>query len=87
MRSCARIAYTGAWGLSSSSVVITFDVVTRKAGIQLPGLGSTRLQELEWHLHALLFCAWLGYAYVRNAHVRIDVFTAHLCAGAARGWN
>lgn len=39
-------------------------------------LGSTRLQELEWHLHAILFLTWIGYAYVRNAHVRIDILTA-----------
>ncbi|MFM7570363.1 MAG: TRAP transporter small permease subunit [Betaproteobacteria bacterium] len=59
-------------------MVIAFDVLTRKVGFQLPGLGSTRLQELEWHLHTVLFCTWLGYAYIRNAHVRIDVFTSHL---------
>lgn len=40
--------------------------------------GSTRLQELQWHFHAFLFLSWLGYAYVRNAHVRIDVATAGL---------
>ncbi|HRK18487.1 MAG TPA: TRAP transporter small permease subunit [Hyphomicrobiaceae bacterium] len=43
-------------------------------------LGSTRLQELQWHFHAFLFLSWLGYAYVRNAHVRIDVATAGLSA-------
>lgn len=70
-----RIADAGAWAFIACIVVITFDVITRKMGFQLPGFGSTRLQELEWHLHAVLFCTWLGYAYVRNAHVRIDVFT------------
>jgi TRAP-type mannitol/chloroaromatic compound transport system permease small subunit len=43
-------------------------------------LGSTRLQELQWHFHSFLFLSWLGYAYVRNAHVRIDVATANLSA-------
>lgn len=43
-------------------------------------LGSTRLQELQWHFHAFLFLSWLGYAYVRNAHVRIDVATAGMSA-------
>jgi TRAP-type mannitol/chloroaromatic compound transport system permease small subunit len=60
------------------TAVIVFDVVTRKFGYQLPGFGSTRLQELEWHLHAAIFAFWLGFAYVRNAHVRIDVITSHL---------
>jgi TRAP-type mannitol/chloroaromatic compound transport system permease small subunit len=73
-----RIADAGAWAFIACIVVITFDVITRKAGFQLPGMGSTRLQELEWHLHAVLFCTWLGYAYIRNAHVRIDVFTGGL---------
>jgi TRAP-type mannitol/chloroaromatic compound transport system permease small subunit len=69
-----RIADAGAWAFIACIVVITLDVVTRKFGFQFPGLGSTRLQELEWHLHGVLICTWLGYAYIRNAHVRIDVF-------------
>lgn len=67
------IADVGAWAFIACVVVITADVVTRKAGFQIPGLGSTRLQELEWHLHAVLFCTWIGYTYVLNGHVRIDV--------------
>jgi len=73
-----RIADLGAWAFVACIVVITFDVITRKLGFQLPGLGSTRLQELEWHLHAVLFCTWLGYTYLRNGHVRIDVFSGSL---------
>jgi TRAP-type mannitol/chloroaromatic compound transport system permease small subunit len=70
-----RIADAGAWAFIACIVVIAFDVITRKVGFQIPGMGSTRLQELEWHLHGVLFCTWLGYAYIRNGHVRIDVFT------------
>lgn len=73
-----RIADAGAWAFVGCIAVIALDVVTRKFGFQVPGMGSTRLQELEWHLHAVLFCTWLGYAYMRNAHVRIDVFITHL---------
>jgi TRAP-type mannitol/chloroaromatic compound transport system permease small subunit len=73
-----RIADAGAWAFIACIAVITLDVVTRKFGFQVPGMGSTRLQELEWHLHAVLFCTWLGYAYMRNAHVRIDVFVTGL---------
>jgi len=61
------------WLFVACTVVIVFDVITRKFGFQLPEMGSTRLQELEWHLHTALFSFWLGIAYVRNAHVRIDI--------------
>ena len=73
------IAHFGAWFFVACIVTICFDVVTRKMGFQLSlfgiDLGSTRLQELEWHFHAFLFLTWLGYAYVKDAHVRIDVVT------------
>ncbi len=73
-----RIAGIFGWLFLVLVVVICWDVITRKMGFQLPGFGSTPLQELEWHLHGMLFLFWLGYAYVRNVHVRIDVFTGHL---------
>lgn len=73
-----RIADAGAWAFIACIAVITTDVVTRKFGFQLPGMGSTRLQELEWHLHAVLFCTWLGYTYMRNGHVRIDILISGL---------
>lgn len=34
---------------------------------------STKFQELEWHLHAALFLLCLGFGYVRNSHVRIEL--------------
>lgn len=78
------IARLFGWLFLALVLVIVFDVITRKFGFQLVlgsiDLGSTRLQELEWHLHAALFLTWIGYAYIRNAHVRIDVFTAGLTA-------
>jgi len=36
-------------------------------------LTSTKFQEMEWHLHAALFLLCLGYGYVRNSHVRIEI--------------
>jgi len=69
-----RVAHWFSWMIVACITVITFDVITRKVGFQLPMLGSTRLQELEWQIHTFLFTTWLGYAYVKNTHVRIDVF-------------
>jgi TRAP-type mannitol/chloroaromatic compound transport system permease small subunit len=78
------IAHIGAWFFLACIVTICFDVVTRKFGFQLNvagiDVGSTRLQELEWHFHAALFLTWIGYTYVRNAHVRIDILTGGLAA-------
>lgn len=34
---------------------------------------STRIQEMQWHLHAILFLVCLAYGYVKNAHVRIEL--------------
>ena len=34
---------------------------------------STKLQEMQWHLHAVLFLMCFGYAYVKDAHVRIEL--------------
>ena len=72
-----RISMSVGWLFVVCATVICFDVLSRKFGYQIPGMGSTRLQELEWHLHAALFCFWLGTAYVKNAHVRIDVAVAN----------
>ena len=34
---------------------------------------STLLQELEWHIHTALFALVLGYGYIYNTHVRVDL--------------
>ena len=34
---------------------------------------STLLQELEWHFHTALFTLVLGYGYIYNRHVRVDL--------------
>ena len=49
--------------------VIVFDVITRRFLV----LGSTKLQELEWHLHAVLFLLCIGWGYIRDTHVRIEI--------------
>ena len=68
-----RVAMVVGWLFVACTIVIAFDVLSRKFGFQMPGMGSTRLQELEWHMHTALFSFWLGTAYIKNAHVRIDI--------------
>ena len=59
----------GAWISVPLMIIIVFDVITRRFLV----LGSTKLQEGEWHLHGVLFLLCLGFAYLRNAHVRISL--------------
>jgi TRAP-type mannitol/chloroaromatic compound transport system permease small subunit len=76
------IALISGWLLVVMACVTTFDVLARKAGVQLP---YTKLQELEWHFHAAIFSLWMGYCYTINAHPRVDSFTEHL-SYRGRAW-
>jgi len=38
------------------------------------GLGSIQMEETQWHLYAIGFMLGLGFAELRERHVRIDVF-------------
>ena len=59
----------GSWLSIPLISIIIFDIITRRFFV----LGSTKLQEMEWHLHASLFLLVLGYAYLKDAHVRIEI--------------
>lgn len=86
-----------AWAGLALVLVTVFDVATRNlsqsgvaamrdlAAIQQAWIGSTKLQELEWHLHTVLFTFCLGWAYLRGAHVRIEVVRDRL-APRLRAW-
>jgi TRAP-type mannitol/chloroaromatic compound transport system permease small subunit len=76
------IALASGWLLVVMACVTTFDVLARKAGLQLP---YTKLQELEWHFHAAIFSLWMGYCYTVNAHPRVDSFTENL-SYRSRAW-
>lgn len=68
-------------------IIIVYDVLQRKYLDFDPGFTSTawyrlftstKLQELEWHLHAVLFLMCFAFAYVRDAHVRIELVRERL---------
>ena len=42
---------------------------------------STLLQELEWHMHTGLWALVLGYGYIWNTHVRVDLVRETLSMG------
>jgi TRAP-type mannitol/chloroaromatic compound transport system permease small subunit len=73
-RVIVKIGKLAAWAGLALILVTIFDVVTRRFLV----LGSTKLQELEWHFHVILFAFCLGYAYLKDAHVRIDLVRERL---------
>jgi TRAP-type mannitol/chloroaromatic compound transport system permease small subunit len=76
------VSLAAGWLLVVMACVTTFDVLSRKYGLELP---YTKLQELEWHFHAAIFSLWMGYCYTINAHPRVDSFTEHL-SYRGRAW-
>jgi TRAP-type mannitol/chloroaromatic compound transport system permease small subunit len=71
----------GSWLIIPLVIITVFDVTARKlVWIQIwlvDNFGrifeSTLLQELEWHFHTALFALVLGYGYIWNTHVRVDL--------------
>jgi TRAP-type mannitol/chloroaromatic compound transport system permease small subunit len=68
------------WLFVPMMIVIFYDVSQRKlldfdnSIIDSPFyFDSTKLQELEWHMHATLFLLCLGFGYRYDAHVRIEL--------------
>lgn len=79
---CVRVGVTASLLFLPMMVIILYDVIQRKyLGINPDWTNtewykiftSTKLQEMEWHLHAVLFLMCLGYTYIKDAHVRIEL--------------
>ena len=74
------------WLIVPLIIITVFDVTARKlVWIQIwlvENFGrifeSTLLQELEWHFHTALFALVLGYGYIWNTHVRVDLVRENL---------
>ncbi|GAW34173.1 tripartite ATP-independent periplasmic transporters, DctQ component [Roseovarius sp. A-2] len=73
---------------------VMFDVIVRK----VPGvhgalfgsvlgdhLSAVKLREFSWHLHSVIFLTALGYTYLENAHVRLDILRERMTA-RRRAW-
>ena len=75
------VGRAAAWLAIPMMLVILADVVLRRYFV----IGSVKLQELEWHLHGALFLLCLGYAYARDAHVRIELVHERFPA-ALKAW-
>lgn len=62
------------WLFIPLMALIVFDVVGRRF-LHLP---TVMLQELQWYLHGILLLLTIGYGYITNVHVRIDVVSERL---------
>jgi TRAP-type mannitol/chloroaromatic compound transport system permease small subunit len=52
------------------TAIVVYDVTMRFVF----KLGSVALQELEWHLFAVIFLIGAAYTYKHDGHVRVEVF-------------
>lgn len=59
-----------AWLVLALVLITAWDVAMR----YLFQSGSIRLQELQWHLFALMFLLGAAYTLKHDGHVRVDVF-------------
>ena len=59
-----------AWCVPILMAIIVYDVAMR----YLFQIGSVALQELEWHLFAIIFLLGAAYTFKHDAHVRVDIF-------------
>lgn len=78
-----RIGHVGAWMILPMILIIVYDVVTRKItfiqqfvmnSVLYDYVSPTKLQEAEWHLHAVIFLTAYGLAYLNGTHVRVDLW-------------
>ena len=64
------ISYITALVLVLLVILIIFDALNR----YLFSMGSTALQELEWHFFDLIILLSISYTLKYNSHVRVDIF-------------
>lgn len=72
------------WIIIPLVFIIMFDVITRKIEyIKVRNAEITEtygfsvsfiLQDFQWHLHGVLLLMTLGFGYIYNSHVRVDIF-------------
>lgn len=65
-----RLGSVTSWLVLVLILVITYDVIVR----YLFQSSSVAMQELEWHLFAVIFLLSAGYTLKIDDHVRVDVF-------------
>jgi TRAP-type mannitol/chloroaromatic compound transport system permease small subunit len=70
------------WLIIPLIFIIMFDVITRRMdGIRIwiaeqniYWFNPIIFQDAQWHLHGIILLCSFGFAYLLNAHVRVDIF-------------
>lgn len=67
-----KVGMVAAWLTTALVLIICFDVFNR----YLLNKSFVAVQELEWHLFAVIFLLGAAYTLKQDGHVRVDVFYA-----------
>lgn len=69
-----KIGYLIGWVTTLMVLVVFYDTIMRYAFNK----GNVALQELEWHLFAVVFLLGAAYTLKEGGHVRVDIIFANL---------
>jgi TRAP-type mannitol/chloroaromatic compound transport system permease small subunit len=69
-----KIGHFISWLSTVLVLVVCYDVFTR----YVLNISSVAVQELEWHLFAVIFLVGAAYTLKQEGHVRVDVFYSHM---------
>ncbi|MCG8603803.1 TRAP transporter small permease subunit [bacterium] len=64
-----KVGYTVSWLTTVLVLLVCYDVFTR----YVLNASSIAIQELEWHLFAIIFLVGAAYTLKQDRHVRVDV--------------
>ena len=64
-----KLGYAVGWICTLMVVIVFYDTIMRYAFNK----GNLALQELEWHLFAIVFLIGAAYTFKENGHVRVDI--------------
>lgn len=75
------IGYLAMWMILAATLISAGNAIIRKT----VGTSSNAWLEIQWYLFAAVFMLGGGYAFLRNAHVRIDFLSSRF-APRTRNW-
>jgi TRAP-type mannitol/chloroaromatic compound transport system permease small subunit len=76
-----KIGYLVGWITTVMVLIVFYDTVMRYAFHK----GNVALQELEWHLFAVVFLLGAAYTLKEDGHVRVDIIFVNL-SEKAKAW-